>query len=82
MMHFLCSFLSQSYNSELGGVVSECGIVRIWNIIEQSVFITSSCREILGGAHVAHFHITDLGIAFVLLSNGCSFSYSKKLESW
>lgn len=62
--------------------MSECGIVRVWNIVNQNIFITTSCTDILSGAHVTHFHISDLGIAFVLLTNGCSYSYSKQLESW
>lgn len=28
------------------------------------------------------FYITDSGIAFIILSNGCSYSFCKKLESW
>lgn len=75
-------FTFQSINNEFGGIVTECGSVRIWNIVEQSIYIACSCTDLLTGAYVAHFHITENGIAFVMLSNGCSYSYSRKLDSW
>lgn len=72
----------QSFNGELGGVVTECGTVRIWNIVEQCIYLSASCSDILGGSYVSNFHISEVGIVFVLLSNSFSYSYSKKLESW
>lgn len=73
---------SQSINSEFGGIVTECGSVRIWNVAAQSIYIACSCTDLLTGAYVAHFHITENGVAFVMLSNGCSYSYSRTLDSW
>lgn len=76
----------QSINSELGGIVTECGTIRIWNLTEQTIFLTTTCKELLnaGGtiSYVAHFHVTEAGVPFILLSNGCSFSYCKRLDSW
>lgn len=50
------------------------------------MFITTTCKELLnaGGtiSFVTHFHVTEAGVPFILLTNGCSFSYCKKLESW
>ncbi|XP_037028576.1 protein HIRA homolog [Bradysia coprophila] len=71
-----------SINSEFGGIVTECGSVRIWNVPDQSIYIACSCKDLLTGSYVAHFHITENGVAFVMLSNGCSYSYSRKLDSW
>lgn len=75
-------FYFQSINNEFGGIVTECGSVRIWNVADQSIYIACSCTDLLTGSYVAHFHITENGIAFVMLSNGCSYSYSRKLDSW
>lgn len=66
--------------------MTECGTIRIWNLTEQSVFMTATCKELLnaGGnsTQVASFYVTEAGIPFILLSNGHSFSYCNKLESW
>lgn len=82
MYYNFCQLITQSINSELGGIVSECGIVRIWNINEQCVFITTNCTDMLNGSHVVQFYITEKGIALILLANGSAFSFCKKLQSW
>lgn len=75
----------QSINSELGGIITECGNIRIWNLTERSIYIKASCSDILGYATdqlVSYFHVSEAGTLYLLLSNGCSYSYSKNLESW
>lgn len=46
------------------------------------MFINSSCTDVLTTGHLSNFHITDDGVVFLMLANGCSYSYSKQLESW
>ncbi|GAB0093518.1 Protein HIRA [Sergentomyia squamirostris] len=76
--------VQSAFNSsgELGGVVSECGLVRVWNIKEQKVTVSTSCTDLLRGGTVKMLTITDQGIPFVLISNGCAYTYSKAMESW
>lgn len=73
-------------NSELGGIVSECGVIRIWNLTDRSIYISATCHDLLNFTtaqlSVAYFHVSEVGVIYVLLSNGCSYSYCKKLESW
>lgn len=86
------SFLSpsrpyvQSVNSDLAGIVTECGSIRIWNLNESAIFLSTSCKDILnaGGvvSSVASFYVTEVGVPIILLTNGYSFSYSRKLDSW
>ncbi|XP_037920410.1 protein HIRA homolog [Hermetia illucens] len=66
----------------LGGVISECGQLRVWNIEKQAIYITSSCADIFKSGQVVQFTITENGIPFVLFSNGSSYSYSKGMECW
>ncbi|XP_059615006.1 protein HIRA homolog [Phlebotomus argentipes] len=71
-----------NFSGELGGVVSECGLVRVWNIEEQKVIVSTSCTDLLRGGSVKMLNVTEKGTPFVLMSNGCAFTFSKDLESW
>lgn len=64
------------------GVVCENGLVRVWKLHEPSVFINTNCSDVLTTGNLANFHITVDGVVFLMLGNGCSYSYSKQLESW
>ncbi|XP_031624833.1 protein HIRA homolog [Contarinia nasturtii] len=76
-----------SINSDLGGVVTECGQIRVWNLTECSIFISATCHDLFASTSttapiVSYFHVTEVGILYILLSNGCAYSYNKNLESW
>ncbi|XP_055300313.1 protein HIRA homolog [Sitodiplosis mosellana] len=76
-----------SINSDLGGVVTECGQIRVWNLNEGSIYITATCHDLFPSTStlkpvVSYFHVTEAGILYIMLSNGCAYSYSKNLESW
>lgn len=64
-------------------MISECGQIRIWNVDEQTIYLTSSCSEIFNKAgHVVQFQITESGVPFILFSNGNAYSYSTDLQCW
>lgn len=80
-------FQLQSINGELGGIVTECGLIRIWNLTLKEIFVSTNCYDLLSTAdgnrsYVTYFYVSESGVIFILLSNGCSFSYCKKLDSW
>lgn len=80
-------FKFQSINSDLGGVVTECGQIRVWNLLEGSIHITATCHDLFPSTLttkpiVSYFHVTEAGILYIMLSNGCAYSYSKNLECW
>lgn len=76
------AIIFQSPNSEFVGVVCENGLVRVWKLHEPSVFINTNCSDVQTTGPLSNFHITDDGVVFLMLGNGCSYSYSKQLESW
>uniref|UniRef100_A0A182VUX0 Protein HIRA n=1 Tax=Anopheles minimus TaxID=112268 RepID=A0A182VUX0_9DIPT len=71
-----------SSNSKLAAVVTESGILRIWNVVEKSVHFSTSCAEVMSGSFVTILHVSDQGMPFIVLSNGSSYSYCTKLDSW
>ncbi|EAA05842.4 AGAP009488-PA, partial [Anopheles gambiae str. PEST] len=71
-----------SSNSQLAGVVTESGILRIWSVPEKAVLLSTSCAEIMSGSFVTILHVSDKGMPFIVLSNGSSYSYCRKLDSW
>lgn len=80
-------FRLQSINSELGGIVTECGLIRVWNVAKKEIFLSTNCYDLLTTADgnksfVAYFYVTESGVVFIVLSNSCSFSFCKKLDSW
>lgn len=77
----------QSINSELGGIITESGTIRVWNLSEKKIFISATCHDLFSDTSTAKlsisfFHVSEAGILYVMLSNGCAYSYSKNLESW
>lgn len=65
------------------GVITECGLLRIWNISTCSAVLATNCNEIYGKhGPVLSFTITEHGVPLILFSNGQAFSYSAQLQSW
>lgn len=71
-----------SSDSRLGAVLTENCTLRVWDLNEQCIFLKGSCQDIMGTSYASLLHVSDQGVPFIILSNGSSFSYSKKLESW
>lgn len=70
-------------SGRLVGVVTDCGILRIWHIEERRIFLAVTCHEIGGKlGTVVQFVITEDGVPMVLFSNGNAYSYSEQLQSW
>lgn len=79
--------LLQSINSELGGIVTECGQIRVWNLTKGSIYVKATCHDLFPStatttAQVCYFYITETGILYIILSNGNAYSYSKQLDTW
>lgn len=74
-----CTFSS---SCKLAGVLTENCTLRVWDMDDQSIFLNGSCRDIMGTSFATLLHLSDNGVPFIVLANGSSFSYSKKLESW
>ncbi|KAM7348901.1 histone cell cycle regulator-like protein [Cochliomyia hominivorax] len=67
----------------LVGVITECGLLRIWNTNTCSAVLATNCNEIFGKhGSVLQFTITEHGVPLILFSNGQAFSYSPQLQSW
>lgn len=87
-MNFYVFFHLQSINSELGGIVTECGQIRVWNLTDGIIHVKATCHDLFPTtattalAHVCYFHVTEAGILYIILSNGNAYSYSKQLETW
>ncbi|SPP79644.1 protein HIRA homolog [Drosophila guanche] len=75
-----CAF---SPDNSLVGVLTECGLLRIWNIAGATISLAAGCKELLirHGA-VVQFSVTDQGMPLIGFPNGNSYSYSTSLESW
>ncbi|XP_055592877.1 protein HIRA homolog isoform X2 [Uranotaenia lowii] len=71
-----------SANCKLGAVLTENSTLRIWDLVDLSIYLSANCADIMGTSFASLFHVTDQGIPFIVLANGSSYSYSKKLESW
>ncbi|XP_055844471.1 protein HIRA homolog [Episyrphus balteatus] len=67
----------------LVGVITECGLLRIWDIALKKIVISTTCAEIFGKhGQVVQFSITENGVPFVLFSNGNSYTYSSSMQCW
>ncbi|XP_030379008.1 protein HIRA homolog [Scaptodrosophila lebanonensis] len=75
-----CAF---SPDNSLVGVLTECGMLRIWNIARCCVTLATNCNELLLKYGTAvQFAITDKGKPLIGFPNGNSYSYSQNLQSW
>lgn len=54
----------------------------MWTLREPSVFLNTNCSDVLSSGSLSNFHITMDGVVFLMLGNGCSYTFSKQLESW
>ena len=73
----------QSPKGHMVGIITDCGLLRIWNISACTAVLATTCTEIFGKhGTVIQFTITEHGVPLVLFSNGQAFSYSQQLQSW
>lgn len=75
-----CAF---SPDNQMVGVMTECGLLRIWHIARGRCRLATSCLELLNRHGMAlQFNITDQGMPLIGFPSGNSYSYSTALESW
>ncbi|XP_005185911.2 protein HIRA homolog [Musca domestica] len=75
-----CAF---SPKGTLVGVVTECGLLRIWNIEKCTCILSTTCSDIFGkhGA-IYQYTITENGVPLIIFSNGNAYSYSPQMQAW
>lgn len=65
------------------GVITDCGLLRIWNIESCSSALATNCSEIFGKhGTIYQFTITEHGVPLIIFSNGHAYSYSSQMQSW
>lgn len=65
------------------GVITECGLLRIWNIKTCKAVLATTCADISHkNGSVIQFHITEHAVPLILFANGHAYSYSPELLSW
>ncbi|XP_017116305.1 protein HIRA homolog [Drosophila elegans] len=75
-----CAF---SPDNSLVGVLTECGLLRIWHIARKVISLAAGCMELLNKHGTAvQFSVTDQGMPLIGFPSGNSYSYSTSLESW
>ncbi|KAL7743061.1 hypothetical protein ACLKA6_005804 [Drosophila palustris] len=75
-----CAF---SPDNQMVGVLTECGMLRIWNIGKRRIRLSTNCLELLNKHGMPlHFAITDQGMPLIGFPSGNSYSYSTQLKSW
>ncbi|XP_061396892.1 protein HIRA homolog [Musca vetustissima] len=75
-----CAF---SPKGTLVGVVTECGLLRIWNIEKCTCVLSTTCSDIFGkhGA-IYQYTITENGVPLIVFSDGNSYSFSPQMQAW
>ncbi|XP_017034799.1 protein HIRA homolog [Drosophila kikkawai] len=75
-----CAF---SPDNSLVGVLTECGLLRIWDIAKRVISLAAGCSELLNKHGTAvQFAVTDQGMPLIGFPSGNSYSYSTSLQSW
>ncbi|KAH8368366.1 hypothetical protein KR084_010417 [Drosophila pseudotakahashii] len=75
-----CAF---SPDNSLVGVLTECGLLRIWDIAKKVISLAAGCLELLNKHGTAvQFSVTDQGMPLIGFPSGNSYSYSTSLQSW
>jgi len=75
--------LFQSPDNSLVGVLTECGLLRIWDIAKKVISLAAGCLELLNKHGTAvQFSVTDQGMPLIGFPSGNSYSYSTSLQSW
>ncbi|XP_017051908.1 protein HIRA homolog [Drosophila ficusphila] len=75
-----CAF---SPDNSLVGVLTECGLLRIWDIGKKVISLAAGCLELLNKHGTAvQFSVTDQGMPLIGFPSGNSYSYSTSLQSW
>ncbi|XP_030245750.1 protein HIRA homolog isoform X2 [Drosophila navojoa] len=75
-----CTF---SPDNQMVGVLTECGLLRIWHIPKRCVRVATNCLELLTKHGMAlQFAVTDQGMPLIGFPSGNSYSYSTTLKSW
>lgn len=74
---------------ELAGVVTEAGVVRVWDIGKQKVKLSVTCSDLLRttaanqpSISILMMTLANNGVPFIVLGNGTSYCYSVALDSW
>ncbi|EDW49387.1 GM17533 [Drosophila sechellia] len=75
-----CAF---SPDNSLVGVLTECGLLRIWDIAKKVISLAAGCLELINKhGTAAQFSITNQGMPLIGFPSGNSYSYSTSLQSW
>ncbi|XP_073830443.1 histone cell cycle regulator-like protein [Musca autumnalis] len=75
-----CAF---SPKGTLVGVVTECGLLRIWNIATCSCTLSTTCSDIFGKHGVIYqFTITENSVPLIVFSDGNAYSFSPQMQAW
>ncbi|XP_062130729.1 protein HIRA homolog [Drosophila sulfurigaster albostrigata] len=75
-----CTF---SPDNQMVGVLTDCGLLRIWDISKRCIRLATNCLELLSKhGTTLQFAITDQGMPLMGFPSGNSYSYSTTLKSW
>ncbi|XP_013116021.1 protein HIRA homolog [Stomoxys calcitrans] len=67
----------------LVGVITDCGLLRIWNIEQCSSVLATTCSEIFGKhGSIYQLTITEHGVPLIIFADGNAYSYSPRMQSW
>ncbi|XP_075159096.1 histone cell cycle regulator-like protein [Haematobia irritans] len=67
----------------LVGVITDCGLLRIWDIAKSSCVLATTCSDIFGKhGSIYQLTITEHGVPLIIFSDGTSYSYSPQMQSW
>lgn len=65
------------------GVITDCGLLRIWDIASCSNVLATTCSDIFGKhGSIYQFTITEHGVPLIVFANGNAYSYSPRMQSW
>ena len=69
---------------KLLGIITDCGVLRIWDIEQNcKAVLSTTCSEVFGKyGNIIQFNITEHGIPLLLFGNGNSYSYSENMQCW
>ncbi|XP_017091496.2 protein HIRA homolog [Drosophila bipectinata] len=75
-----CTF---SPDNRFVGVVTNCGMLRVWDIARRSVNLAGEFTQLLSAhGQAIQFSVTDYGLPLIGFANGQAYTYSTSLQSW